>query len=76
MLDLHHTPAEAKTGQVVVYVPRHLHDVLMLDDDHPEYEYGEVTSWNPQYCFVKYEGETNSKATNWDCLFLIQEPTT
>jgi len=72
---IHHTPAEAKVGQRVVYIPRHLHDdpTALTNSHHREFEYGKVTSWNPQYCFVQYERGQVSQATDWDCLVLKED---
>lgn len=71
-------PSDVNVGDIVYYNPHmstkdRVADVSsrMLDVS----EQGEVTSWNPQYCFVRYGNRhgTNvqSKGTPWNKLFKI-----
>lgn len=62
---------DIKIGDKVIYIPDHLligdHDKMILIEN-----LGIVTSKNDRFVFVRYNGETNSKATNAEQLFSIR----
>jgi len=51
---------EFKVGDKVIYVPRHAKG----DKSHTDCEYGEITSMNDLYYFVRYGKRIHSQATD------------
>lgn len=52
--------SDFKPGEAVSYVPTHANGDL----GHPDVEHGVVTSTNPYFVFVRYDGEMGAKATS------------
>jgi hypothetical protein len=61
---------EVKKGLEVVYIPRHLRG---KSEQFQHRERGEIISWNDLYVFVRFFGDTSSKACQpsdlevWTC---------
>lgn len=68
-------PFEVHAGTEVMYVPKNRQEAFLQTSDFTDCEFGVVTSWNPDYCFVQYEGESQSKATSWWDLVLRKDVT-
>lgn len=58
-------PFEVKVDTEVVYVPKHRQEAFLQTGDFTDCEFGKVTSWNPDFCFVRFEGNLHPQSVSW-----------